>query len=79
MTNQGVPKENFKPGESITIQACASKANPSFDPAKGAFYSGCTTYLANTLRVGHVREATVAGGKQIQISDEWPSTVMMRQ
>ena len=29
MTQQTVPKETFKPGESITIQAYASKAKPS--------------------------------------------------
>jgi hypothetical protein len=79
MTNQGVPRDTFKPGETVTIQAYASKAQSVFDPAKGAIYSACTNYPANTLRVGHIREATLAGGKQVQISDQWPETITIRQ
>jgi hypothetical protein len=79
MTQQGVPKDTFKPGETVTIQAFASKAQPVYDPAKGAIYSACINFPANTLRVGHVREATLAGGKQVQISDQWPETITIRQ
>jgi len=80
MTDQGVPRETFKPGESITIQAYPSKKQAFLsDPAQRAVYGACTEYPANTLRVGHVREATVTGGKQIQFSDETPGTVTIRQ
>ena len=76
---QGVPSTDFKPGASITIQAYPSKTQPAFDSAQGVFYRTCTTYLANTLRTGHVREANLSTGKVIQISDTWPETITVRQ
>jgi hypothetical protein len=80
MTDQGVPRETFKPGESITIQAYPSKKQAFLsDPAQRAVYGACTDYPANALRVGHVREATLTGGKQIQFSDDTPGTVTIRR
>jgi hypothetical protein len=76
---QGVPSEDFKPGASITILAYPSKTQPTFDSAQGVFYRTCTTYLANALRTGHVREATLSTGKVLQISDTWPETITVRQ
>ena len=76
---QGVPSDDFKPGASVTIQTYPSKTQPAFNSAQGAFYRGCSTYLSNFLRTGHVREATLSSGKQLQISDTWPETITIRQ
>jgi Family of unknown function (DUF6152) len=79
MGTQGVNRDTFKPGESVTVQAYPSKAKPSFDSVKGLIYSACPNHPANTLGLGHVRQATLANGKQVQISDQWPETITVRQ
>ena len=71
----GLFMDSFKPGDSIAVEANASKTAPSQSSTQSLFYSVCTTYLANSLRSGYAREMTLSSGKQVAFGVEPPVMV----
>ena len=64
---QGVSQDDFKTGNSVTVDVYPSKTASTPGPTQTLFYSACPASLANVLQSGYATEITVPSGRRVRL------------